>query len=36
MESTAAVGDFLTANPVFAVAVFGLLALVILMRLQRQ
>lgn len=29
MESTAAVGDFLMANPIFAVAVFGMLALLI-------
>lgn len=36
MESTAAVGDFLMANPVFAVAIFSTLALMILMRLQRQ
>lgn len=36
MESTVAVGDFLMANPVFAVAIFGLLALLVAARLQRR
>ncbi len=36
MESTAAVGDFLMANPVFAVAVFGALALLVAARLQQR